>query len=79
MSRLFVCLFLILISFAFFDSAFATKKIKCPKERPELCTLEATKLCYWTKCGGKGKETWSNGCIICSDPKVKYYSLGSCS
>jgi len=78
MSKLYIYLFLVLVSFALFDSAIAAKKVKCPKERPTVCTEEATQICYWTKCGGKGKEIWSNPCLICADKKVKYYSLGPC-
>ena len=48
------------------------KKIHCEKETPELCmTL------YDPVCADDG-ETYSNGCVACTNEEIKWYTMGEC-
>ncbi|WP_373568214.1 hypothetical protein [Marinimicrobium sp. ABcell2] len=50
--------------------------VKCPEQRPEMCTHE-----YRPVCGMANEDEWrtyGNACVACADENVKGYVGGEC-
>ncbi|MCK5914166.1 MAG: hypothetical protein KAG12_09825 [Desulfuromusa sp.] len=50
--------------------------IVCPEPRPQMCTMDFRPVCAELKDGSF--ETFSNGCMSCSDSEVVGYRDGKC-
>jgi hypothetical protein len=50
--------------------------IKCPEERPEMCTMQYEPVC--ANLQDNTQQTFSNGCSACSGKETIAYQQGEC-
>lgn len=65
----------------------ADLEVECQDPRPEMCTQQYDPVCalrdsgtrcVTEPCPATERETYSNGCMACSDPKVLGHKTGAC-
>lgn len=49
----------------------------CTEPRPQICTREYRPVCAWIPESGSW-NSYSTGCVACSDQKVAGYKDGAC-
>ena len=82
MSRIFLALFIIFVSFSIFATAtrpgpYGRSYCEAYDRKPKKCFMNCIPVCAYL---GQGKyETVLNGCLACQRPNVEFYSSGVCS